>query len=82
MVSYDHFRIALLSRLWTAASEGRTDVLINSVEFCSSFRKGALNVQSCCQAMKDEMKPGDVVEHERDSGGGLAIRYQLPRAGS
>jgi hypothetical protein len=80
MVSYDHFRIALLTRLRTAASGGQTEIVINSVEFCSSFRKGALNVESCCQAMKDEMKPGDVLVHDRDSGTGLQIRYQLPRS--
>ena len=80
MVSYDHFRIVLLTRLRLAASEGQADIAVNSVEFSGSFRKGALNVESCCQAMKDEMKPGDVIETERDSGVGLTIRYQLPRA--
>ena len=79
MVSYDHFRIALLTRLRTAGSEGETEISLNSVEFCGSLRKGTLNVEACCQAMRDEMKPDDVVEHERDSGIGLVIRYRLPR---
>lgn len=79
MVSYDHFRIALITRLRLAESEGQKEITITSVEFCNSFRKGGLDIDACCQAMKDELKPGDVVEQERDSGIGLVIRYQLPR---
>lgn len=79
MVSYDHFRIALLTRLRLLESD-QTEIAINSIEFCSSFRKGGLNIDACCQAMTDEMQSGDVVEQERESGDGLTIRYQLPRA--
>ena len=80
MVSYDHFRIALLPRLRLAESEVRAEITITSIEFCASFRKGGLNMDACCEAMKDEMQPGDVVEQERDSGVGLTIRYQFPRS--
>lgn len=79
MVSYDHFRIALLTRLRHAEAEGQTEITVNSVEFCASFRRGALNVDACCQAMKDEMQVGDILEHDRDSGIGQIIRYKLPR---
>jgi hypothetical protein len=81
MVSYDHFKIALLTRLRIAESEGQTEIAVNSVEFCNSFRRGPLNVQACCQAMKDEMKVGDVIQ--QDSADGLTIRYQLrPKEGA
>lgn len=80
MVSYDHFRHGLRIRFQRAEAEGKDNIAITSVEFCNSFRKGAQNVKSCCQAMKDEMRAGDVLEHERDSGVGLIIRYRLPRA--
>ena len=79
MVSYDHFKIALLTRLRNAESEGQTEIAVSSVEFCNSFRRGALNVEACCEAMKDMMNASDVLEHDRDSGIGLVIRYSLPR---
>ncbi len=80
MVSYDHFRHLIRAELQRAESTPLQDVAINSSEFGNSLRKGMISVESLCQAMKDEMKPGDIVERERDSGKGLTIRFQLPRS--
>jgi len=82
MVSYDHFTISLLSRLRSAQSEGLMEISINSLEFCSSFRRGGLNIDACCEAMKNHMGPGDVIEQDRESGIGLTIRYVLAQPGT
>ena len=80
MVSLDHFRHELNITLRQAHLAGAEDLLVNSTEFVGSIRRGILNSDTCCQAMNDEMKPGDIVEHERDGSIGLTIRYQLPRS--
>ena len=38
-------------------------------------------LQTCCEAMKEEMKSGDVIMGDLDNcrGAALTIRYQLPR---
>jgi hypothetical protein len=36
---------------------------------------------ACCEAMRSEMKPGDIVLVEQASGPGMTIRYRLPRTG-
>ena len=77
MVSYDHFKHELDVTLRQAHVAGAEDLRINSAEFVGSIRKGAVNADTCCQVMTDEMKPGDVVVEER--GIGLTIRYLLPR---
>jgi hypothetical protein len=79
MVSLDHFKHELSITLRQAHSAGAEDLLVNSTEFVGSIRRGTLNLDTCCQAMNDELQPGDIVEHERDGTIGLTIRYQLPR---
>ena len=79
MVSLDHFKHELTVTLRQAHLAGAEDLLVNSTEFVGSVRRGTLNSDTCCQAMNDEMMPGDIVEHERDGSIGLTIRYQLPR---
>jgi len=32
----------------------------------------------CCDAMQDEMKPGDIVLVERANAAGMTVRYMLP----
>jgi hypothetical protein len=32
-----------------------------------------------CDAMQNEIKPGDVVVLDRNSGAGMTVRYLLPR---
>jgi hypothetical protein len=34
---------------------------------------------SCCDAMQEEMKPGDTLLVERDNSAGMTVRYLLPR---
>jgi hypothetical protein len=33
----------------------------------------------CCDAMQDEMQPGDTLVIERASGVDITVRYRLPR---
>jgi hypothetical protein len=83
MVSTDHFRQALLAQMRRASSNGRIDVLINSGELYRSlggYPGSSHGMPSCCDAMQDEIKPGDVLLLERTNGAGMTVRYLLPRA--
>jgi len=82
MVSTDHFRQELLAQMGRAATGGRTDVLINCGELYRSLGgyPGSLHgMPSCCDAMQEEMKPGDTLLVERDNSAGMTVRYLLPR---
>ena len=83
MVSTDHFRQGLLAQMRRASLNGRIDVLINSGELYRSlggYPGSSRGMPSCCDAMQDEMKPGDVLLLERTNGAGMTVRYLLPRA--
>jgi hypothetical protein len=83
MVSTDHFRQGLLAQMRRASLNGRIDVLINSGELYRSlggYPGSSHGMPSCCDAMQDEMKPGDVLLLERTNGAGMTVRYLLPRA--
>jgi hypothetical protein len=82
MVSTDHFRQGLLAQMRRASANGRIDVLINSGELYRSlggYPGSSHGMPSCCDAMQDEMKPGDVLLLERTNGAGMTVRYLLPR---
>ena len=79
MVSIDHFRQELLAQMSRAAAQGRMDILVNSGELCRSMRKGDLRMSTCCDAMQEEIKAGDVLV-ERTDGAEMTVRYLLPRA--
>jgi hypothetical protein len=83
MVSTDHFRQELLAQMSRAFKGGLIDVLINSRELYHSLGgyPGSMHgMPRCCNAMQDEMKPGDTLIIERASGAGITVRYRLPRA--
>jgi hypothetical protein len=83
MVSTDHFRQGLLAQMRRASLNGRIDVLINSGELYRSlggYPGPSHGMPSCCDAMQDEIKPGDVLLLERTNGAGMTVRYLLPRA--
>ena len=79
MVSYDHFKLELLLKLRESHSGRAKELVVNSTELVGSVRKGVLNNGTCCQMMKDEMKPGDILLQDEDSGVGITVRYLLPR---
>ena len=79
LVSADHFWQELLSRMKHASENGATDVLINSADLRHSLRGGDFGTDVCCDVMEAEMKPGDVLVLDRNSGAGLTVRYLLPR---
>ena len=70
MVSVDHFRQELLSRMKHAAENGATDVLISSAELRRSLRGGDFGPDVCSDVMKAEMKPGDILGLDGNSGPG------------
>ena len=79
MVSIDHYRQELRAQLERAAANGAVDLLINAGELCRKRRKGIAATDACCKAMRDEMKPGDIVLIEAGAGVGMTVRYRLPR---
>ena len=83
MVSTDQFRQELLAQLSRAFKGGLIDVLINSRELYQSLGgyPGSMHgMPNCCDAMEDEIKPGDTLIVERTNGAGITVRYRLPRA--
>jgi hypothetical protein len=82
MVSVDYFRQGLLAQMGRATQCGRIDVLINCGELYRSlggYPGSRHGMPFCCDAMQDEMKPGDTVLVERTNGAGMTVRYLLPR---
>jgi hypothetical protein len=79
MVSIDHFRYELISQLRRVAEDGATTIVITSRDLCQSIRNASHSTQACCEAMKTEMKDGDVLIDER-SGVGMSVRYSSPRS--
>jgi hypothetical protein len=62
-----------------AAGQGAMNILIRASELCRSVRMGSSSLDACCDAMQEEIKPGDVVVLDRDSGAGMTVSYLLPR---
>jgi hypothetical protein len=81
LVSVDHFRQELIAHLRSAAEQGATKIVITSGELCRSIRLGNHSTQACCEAMQEEVRPGDVVLVEPTTGAGMTVRYLLPRGG-
>jgi hypothetical protein len=79
MVSIDHFAYELRARLGSAALQGATNILITSEELCRSVRMGTAWLDACCEAMQQEVRPGDTIVQGKDSGVGMAVQYRLPR---
>jgi hypothetical protein len=84
MVSADHFAQELRAQMSRAAKAGSIDIVINSGQLYRSLGgyPGSMHgMPACCEAMRSEMKPGDIVLVEQASGPGMTIRYRLPRTG-
>jgi hypothetical protein len=66
MITVDHFKQELRAKMERAATQGATDILMNSGELCRSLHRftGNLGLVACCDAMHAEMpssnapKPG------------------------
>jgi hypothetical protein len=79
MVSVDHFREELTVQMGRASASGAKDVFINSLDLCRSISNGKYAADSCCNAMQDEMRAGDVLLIDRNHSAGMTVRYFLPR---
>jgi hypothetical protein len=65
-----------------AAAQGSIDIVINSGQLYRSlggYPGSTHGMPACCDAMRSEMKPGDILLVEQASGPGMTVRYQLPR---
>ena len=83
MVSTDHFRKEIRSRLELASAQGEQDLTIECGELYRSVSKLPVSNQwmiFCCNAMRAEMAiPDEVIfSHARDTL--LKVKYRLPRA--
>lgn len=82
MVSVDHFRQELRAQMGRAFQSGAATVLINAPDLhhsCGGYPGSSHGMPFCCDAMQEEMKPGDLLLIERTSQAGMTVRYFLPR---
>jgi hypothetical protein len=82
MVSADHFAHELRAQMSRAAKAGSIDIVIKSGELYRSLGgyPGSMHgMPACCEAMRSEMKAGDILLVEQTSGPGMTVRYRLPR---
>ncbi len=82
MFSTEHFRRGLRAKMARAAIAGQIDVLISCGELYRSlggYSGLTHGISFCCEAMQAEMKPGDTLILDRNSGAGMTVRYLLPR---
>jgi hypothetical protein len=82
MASYDHIQQELRVQLGRATARGAIDMLITAGELFDSVPYGArpdLGMGYCCDAMRDEIGPGDILLVERSNGPGMTVRFMLPR---
>jgi Rad3-related DNA helicase len=82
MVSADHFAHELRAQLKKAAAQGATRVVITSQELyrlLGGYPGSTHGMPACCDAMRAEMKSGDILLVEQPNGTGMTIGYQLPR---
>ncbi len=82
MVSVDHFRQELSAQMGRALTSGAVNVLINCRDLHQSlggYPGSSHGMASCCDAIQEEMKPGDLLLIERSSDAGMTVRYYLPR---
>jgi 5-methylcytosine-specific restriction protein A len=82
LVSVDHFRQEILAQMSRATRHGSIDIVINSGELYRSLGgyPGSMHgMPACCDAMRAEMVPGDILLVEQTSGPGMTVRYRLPR---
>jgi len=68
----------------TATKQGKTYVDVKSGELhrrVGGYPSHNHRMPVCCQVMRRNMKPGDIILYEPPSGQGatLTIRYKLPR---
>jgi hypothetical protein len=78
MVSVDHFGYELRRQLSEAAANGACELLLTCHDLCRSVRSGTAWLNTCCEAMEQEVREGDSIVQDR-SGHGMAVRYRLPR---
>lgn len=62
-----------------ASAHGMPDILINAGELCRTLRGSIVATDACCNAMREELRPGDLVLIEAGAGVGMTVRYHLPR---
>jgi hypothetical protein len=82
MVSADHFAQELRAQMSRVAKHGSIDIVINSRELYRSVGgyPGSMHgMPACYNAMRSEMKPGEVLLVEQAGGAGMTVRYRLPR---
>jgi hypothetical protein len=82
MVSADHFAQKLRVQFKKASAQGATRFVITSQELYRSlggYPGSTHGMPACCDAMRSEMKSGDVLIVEQPNGAGMTVRYQLPR---
>jgi Xaa-Pro aminopeptidase len=79
MVSVYQYRQELRAQMERAAARGALDILVNAGELCRTLHGRIGPTDACCKAMREELKPDDVVLIDAGAGVGMTVRYRLPR---
>ena len=79
MVSVKQYKQQLRAQMEGAAAHGVLDILINAGELCRTLHGRIGSTDACCKAMREELKPGDVVLIDAGAGVGMTVRYRLHR---
>jgi hypothetical protein len=85
MGSLTHFQQKLLTQFALAEKRRAKNIVINAGEMCRrahGYRDSKELLRRCCEAMKEEVKTGDIILSDLDGSkdASLLIRYQLPRS--
>lgn len=82
MPTKDEFRDELRSRLHQAQESGESELTVN----CGAIHRAVggypgahQQIASCCEVMREEIRPGDEVIADAPRGASLIVRYRLPR---
>jgi hypothetical protein len=79
MASVDHFRKELAAMIDCATADDVLDILINAGELCRRLHMSITATDACCEAMRGELRPDDLILIEAGAGVGMTVKYRLPR---
>ena len=77
MVSVDHYRQEIREQMSRATASGAVEITINSAEVSAALRAGNSPPNACIDAMREGLKPGDIVLDAPAIG--MTVKYLLPR---
>ena len=79
LVSFDHYQHELHNQLQRASERGAKSIVVSAAELNLAVGGSSQFMESCFEALKAEIGPGDDVLVALDAGPGFSVRFTLPR---